>query len=173
MSQRAAPAHLTRSISHGTRLTSMHPLATIGYQGTSVTEFLSTLRKAKIELLVDIRAVASSRRPGFSKSALAANLETAGIDYLHFRSLGTPADGRAAARAGHHAEMRGIFLAHLKTEAAQEQLSDLMNLVRSGQRVCVLCFEADPAYCHRSMVAEAVAKKLRVAIEHLRPAAED
>ena len=90
---------------------------------------------ARIELLVDIRAVASSRRPGFSKSKLAASVADAGIDYLHLRALGTPADGRAAARAGHHAEMRTIFLAHMATPDAQAALGDLAELVRSGRRV--------------------------------------
>lgn len=148
-------------------------LATIGYQGTTVPEFLQTLEDAKVRLLVDIRAVASSRRPGFSKSALAGNLATVGIDYLHLRALGTPADGRAAARAGRHAEMRKIFLEHLATDAAQEQLVTLMDLVRSDRRVCVLCFEADPKHCHRSIVAEAVAKKLGVGVEHLHPPIEE
>ena len=84
-------------------------VATVGYQGATVHSFLQALREAGIELLVDVRAVASSRRPGFAKSALAANLHGAGIDYLHLRDLGTPAPGRAAARAGRHAEMRRIF----------------------------------------------------------------
>ena len=151
----------------------MKTLATIGYQGTTVREFLDTLERANVSLLVDIRAVASSRRPGFSKSALAANLESIGVDYLHLRALGTPADGRAAARAGHHAEMKKIFLAHLKTDAAQEQLETLLDLVRSDRRVCVLCFEADPTHCHRSIVADAVKKKLGVKVDDLRPAVED
>ncbi|HYW06517.1 MAG TPA: DUF488 domain-containing protein, partial [Longimicrobium sp.] len=68
--------------------------------------FLDALAEAEIELLVDVRAVASSRRPGFAKTRLAANLAEAGIEYLHLRALGTPAEGRAAARAGKHHEMR-------------------------------------------------------------------
>ncbi len=81
----------------------MKEVATIGYQGTTVQDFLRTLKKAKVDLVVDVRAVASSRLPGFSKSRLAANLAEAGIDYEHLRSLGTPADGRAAAHAGRFA----------------------------------------------------------------------
>jgi uncharacterized protein (DUF488 family) len=67
----------------------MHPLATIGYEGASVADFLDALHRAKVDLLVDVRAVAMSRRPGFAKTALAANLRDAGIDYLHLRQLGT------------------------------------------------------------------------------------
>ena len=150
----------------------MTTLATIGYQRTTVPAFRRALEDAGIELLVDIRAVASSRPPGFSKTRLAANADAVGIDYLHLRDLGTPADGRAAARAGHHAEMRKIFLAHLKTEGATAALDELEQLVRSKRRVCVLCFEADPMHCHRTIVAESLAKRMRLSIVHLRPTAE-
>ena len=149
------------------------PLATVGYEGTTVDAFLRTLRDARVALLVDVRAVASSRRPGFAKTRLAANLADAGIDYLHLRGLGTPADGRAAARAGRHAEMRSIFGAHLATDAAQAELHALADLVRAGRRVALLCFEADPAHCHRALVADALAAMLPVHVEHLRPAAEE
>jgi uncharacterized protein (DUF488 family) len=147
----------------------MGPVCTIGYEGATVPAVLDALREARVELLVDIRAVASSRRPGFAKTALAANVATIGVEYLHLRSLGTPAEGRAAARAGKHAEMRKIFLSHLTTEAAQSQLSTLESIVRGGTRVCLLCFEADAEHCHRTLVANALAKKLRVEIIHLSP----
>jgi hypothetical protein len=100
-------------------------LATIGYEAATVRTFLDALTEHGIELLVDVRAVASSRRPGFAKSALAANLQGAGIEYLHLRGLGTPAEGRAAARAGRHAEMRKIFEDHLATAVAQAELETL------------------------------------------------
>jgi uncharacterized protein (DUF488 family) len=147
----------------------MGPVCTIGYEGATVPAVLDALREARVELLVDIRAVASSRRPGFAKTALAANVATIGVEYLHLRGLGTPAEGRAAARAGKHAEMRKIFLTHLTTEAAQSQLSTLESIVRGGTRVCLLCFEADAEHCHRTLVANALAKKLRVDIIHLSP----
>lgn len=151
----------------------MHTLATIGYEATTVRSFLNTLEDAGIQLLVDVRAVAMSRRPGFAKTALAANLESAGIDYLHLRALGTPADGRAAARAGRHAEMREIFLEQLATPDAQMALDTLGDLVRSGRRVAILCFEADPAHCHRAIVAAALAERMPLQIENLRPSIDD
>lgn len=154
------------------RRADMRPLATIGYQGATPHSFRRALQDARIELLVDIRAVASSRRPGFSKTKLAASLADAGIDYVHLRALGTPADGRAAARAGHHDEMRKIFLVHMRTAEAQDALADLVELVRSGRRVSLLCFEADPAHCHRSIVASMVREKIPVEIIHLIPDAE-
>jgi uncharacterized protein (DUF488 family) len=146
------------------------PLATIGYQAATVGGFLEALRVARIELLVDVRAVAGSRRPGFSKARLAATLAESGIGYLHLRGLGTPADGRAAARAGRFARLRTIYLRHLATAGAQAELAELADLVRSGRRVCLLCFEADPAHCHRSIVADAVGVIVPVRLAHLRPA---
>src|SRR4051812_45204023 len=149
------------------------PVCTIGYQGATVAGVLDALGEANVELLIDIRAVASSRRPGFAKTALAANVRTIDIAYLHLRGLGTPAEGRAAARAGKHAEMRRIFLSHLATEQAQTELETVAALVREGRRVCLLCFEADAAHCHRALVANALAKKLGVEIVHLTPQDDD
>src|SRR5919107_1653004 len=114
-----------------TTTSTKHPVATIGYEGTTMERFLGELTGAGVELLVDVRAVASSRRPGFSKTALAANLKTVGIDYLHLRGLGTPADGRAAARAGKHAEMHRIFREHMASDAAQADLDVLAGIVRA------------------------------------------
>jgi uncharacterized protein (DUF488 family) len=147
----------------------MHPVATIGYEAATMDRFLAALRAEGVELLVDVRALASSRRPGFAKTALAANLAEAGIEYLHLRGLGTPADGRAAARAGRHAEMQRIFLEHLETRAAEADLDRLADLVRGGRRVCLLCFEADPAHCHRSLVAKALGDRLPIEVHHLAP----
>jgi uncharacterized protein (DUF488 family) len=151
----------------------MYSLATIGYQSATPEGFRRALEKAGVELLVDIRAVASSRRPGFSKTKLAASVEESGIGYVHLRALGTPADGRAAARAGKHAEMRAIFLAHMATPDAKDALADLAELVRAGRLVCLLCFETDPAHCHRSIVAAQLAELLPIDVVHLFPDVEE
>ncbi|HEV3048995.1 MAG TPA: DUF488 domain-containing protein, partial [Longimicrobium sp.] len=123
----------------------MTTLATIGYEDATVQSFQEALREAGVEVLVDVRAVASSRRPGFAKTRLAENVGEIGIEYLHMRGLGTPAEGRAAARAGQHEEMHRIFRAHMETVEAQAELHALADLVRAGRRVCLLCLEADPA----------------------------
>ncbi|HTE18976.1 MAG TPA: DUF488 domain-containing protein [Armatimonadota bacterium] len=151
----------------------MHHIATVGYETTTIPRLQETLVEAGVDLLIDVRAVASSRRPGFAKTRLAANLGEVGIEYQHLRGLGTPADGRAAARAGRHAEMREIFLKHLATPAAQDELETLAELVRSGRRVCLLCLEADPAHCHRSLVADALASLLPLEVTHLDPESGD
>ena len=136
-------------------------------------QVLDALRAAGVQLLVDVRAVASSRRPGFAKTRLAANLEEAGIGYVHLRGLGTPSDGRAAARSGRHDEMHRIFIEHLATDAAESDLQALVDLVQGGRRTCLLCFEADPAHCHRSIVAAALARRIPVDVQHLAVVPDD
>lgn len=144
-------------------------VATIGYEGATIPALLEALGGAGVELLVDVRAVASSRRPGFAKTRLAAHLAAAGIEYRHLRALGTPADGRAAARAGRYDELRAVYHAHLATPGAQGELHALADLVRAGRRAALLCFEADPAHCHRSMVAAALGEVVPIEVQHLRP----
>lgn len=134
--------------------------------------FLTTLQEAGVDLLVDVRARASSRRPGFAKTRLAASLDEAGIEYLHLRGLGTPPDGRSAARAGRYDELRQVYLEHLATPPAQADLNALADLVRGGRRVCLLCLEADPAHCHRSLAASALASLIPVRVDHLDPSRE-
>lgn len=150
----------------------MLTIATIGYEGATVASFQDALRRAGIDLLVDVRALASSRRPGFAKTRLAANAKEAGAEYLHLRALGTPSDGRAAARAGRHDEMRRIFREQLATPEAQDELALLADLVRQGRHVCLLCFEARPEHCHRSLVADALQSLVPAEIAHL-TAADD
>jgi uncharacterized protein (DUF488 family) len=144
-------------------------LATIGYEQATVATFLEALSRAGVRLVVDVRAAARSRRPGFAKTRLMENLRSAGIGYLHLPGLGTPAEGRAAARAGRHEEMRAIFTEHLETIRATADLETLLDLLRSDPPVCILCLESDPEHCHRSLVAEAVAARLPVEIVHLHP----
>ena len=143
------------------------PLFTIGYEQVSSSAVLDTLTAAGVDLLVDVRAVAASRRAGFSKSLLAAGVSERGISYLHLRGLGTPAEGRQAARTGHYDELWRIYAAHLATPTAQEQLDELTALVKAGRRVCLLCYERHPEHCHRQMIADLVCERVGVEVEHL------
>ena len=88
-------------------------LFTIGYEGTTMAEFLSALSGAGVKRVIDVRAVPNSRRPGFSKTPLRNALAEVGIDYVHLRALGTPAEGREAARKGRHADLERIYAAQL------------------------------------------------------------
>ena len=147
----------------------MRTLFTIGYQEAKPDAVLGELKRAKIDLLVDIRAVAASRRPGFSKRQLAAALDEAGIAYIHLQKLGTPAEGRQAARAGDFEALWRIYDKHIKTPEAQAALGELLALIKSGKRVCLLCYERDPNECHRSRIAALVKKRTRVKVDDLIP----
>ncbi|MFO1039116.1 MAG: DUF488 domain-containing protein [Geminicoccaceae bacterium] len=129
-------------------------LFTIGYEECTADAVLETLKVAGVELLVDVRAVAASRRPGFSKRQLQAGLAGVGIDYLHLRGLGTPAEGRLAARSGRHGEMRDIFSQHLATAGAQAEFAELVRLIGTGRQVCLLCYERRAEHCHRRVLTE-------------------
>ena len=131
---------------------------TVGYEGADVDRFLATLADAGVAAVADVRAVALSRKKGFSKNQLRDNLAERGIDYRHFVDLGTPKAGREAARAGATARMHRIFCEQLATPAAQAQLEELAGLV-AEQPVCLLCFERDPAQCHRRIIAERLAER--------------
>ncbi|MBL6457472.1 DUF488 domain-containing protein [Belnapia sp. T6] len=144
-------------------------LFTIGYEDMVPARLIETLRGAGVTTLVDVRALANSRKPGFAKTALSTALAEAGIGYQHVKALGTPAEGRAAVRAGRPAEMRRIFGDHLAGLEAQAALAGLADQARR-ETVCLLCLEADPARCHRTLVAEAVAATSGVAVTHLHPA---
>src|SRR6201993_1829319 len=122
----------------------MRHLFTIGYEQAKPDTVLRELKRAKIDLLSDTRAVAASRRPGFSKRQLAASLDEAGIGYIHLQKLGTPAEGRAAARSGHTDLLWRIYDKHIKTREAQAELDELIALIKTGKRVALLCYCRDP-----------------------------
>jgi len=137
----------------------MKPLATIGYEAATQDQVIGRLKTAGVEVVLDVRAIAASRRAGFSKTVLAASLAEAGIDYVHLRDLGTPKPGRDAARKGHVAEMRRIFEAHLAEPAAQLQLAQATEIA-TERKSALLCYEADAAGCHRRIVAERICGQL-------------
>lgn len=131
----------------------MQKIFTIGYEGTDIPRFVATLKCAGIEQLIDVRAVAISRKKGFSKKALASNLSTAGIEYAHLGALGDPKAGRTAAKAGRYEEFREIYTEHFSSPDAQESFKQLMMLA-SMKASCLLCFEREPKTCHRSIITE-------------------
>ena len=145
-------------------------LFTIGYEKATPAALLAELKRAKVKLLVDTRAVAASRRPGFSKKQLSASLDEEGIAYLHLQKLGTPDDGRQAARAGKLDTLWRIYAKHLLTPDAIEAMDELVTIVKSGQAVCLLCYERDCACCHRSRVAEVVQDRTGIEVVDLVPA---
>lgn len=140
---------------------------TIGYEQVSSRAVLDELEQAGVKLLVDVRAIASSRRAGFSKNQLAASLDDRGIGYIHLRGLGTPKEGREAVRKGDVGTMKKIYAAHLKTLQAKKEMDELADLVKTGGPVCLLCFERDHTNCHRHFIAEIIEKRDHVTTENL------
>jgi uncharacterized protein (DUF488 family) len=139
---------------------------TIGYEATTMAEFLAALGQAGVERVIDVRALPLSRRPGFSKSPLRAALAEAGIDYVHLKALGTPSEGRSAARAGRQDDLERIYAGQLELPeaiVAAEQMRELA----SEKPSALLCYEREPAQCHRSLLLAAVAGDAKVI--HLLP----
>jgi uncharacterized protein (DUF488 family) len=128
---------------------------TIGYQNATQAEFIAELVRAGVTCVADIRAVPLSRRPGFSKNILAAGLHEAGIEYRGLKALGTPAEGREAARKGNHQRLAEIYAGQLELPEAMAQAAQLLDLVQD-ESIALLCFERDPHGCHRSLLIEAI-----------------
>ena len=134
---------------------------TIGYEKATQAEVIAALEAAGVERLIDVRAIPSSRRPGFSKNILAASLSELGIDYVHLKALGTPADGRAAARAGRHSDLERIYAGQLELPEAMVQAAQMLELA-DEKPSALLCYERDPSGCHRSLLLDSVAPDAEV-----------
>lgn len=146
----------------------MKKLWTIGYEKVGVPDFIAALQSAKIKTLIDVREVANSRRAGFSKKALAASLDEAGIAYLHIKTLGTPKAGREAARKGDVKTMHRIFEARLAEPESQLALAEAADIAKRG-RVCLMCLEHDWRICHRAIVARHLEEEFGLRPAHLSP----
>lgn len=141
-------------------------LLTIGYEGCTIDGVLAALKQAGVNLLIDVRAVAASRKPGFSKRQLAAGLDEQGIRYVHLQGLGTPKPGRDAVRAGHPERMVAIYTEHMQSDRAQAELAQAKVLAQET-RACLLCFERDHRQCHRRLVAEMITAETGQPVVHL------
>ncbi|MGK6321628.1 DUF488 family protein [Sphingomonas sp. DT-51] len=124
---------------------------TIGYEGATVDSFLAALARAGVRRVIDVRALPLSRRPGFSKSSLAAALKEVGIDYVHLKALGTPKPGRDAAKKGDVATLTAVYDAQLALPEAQVAAARMLELADDTPSA-LLCFERDPCHCHRTLL---------------------
>jgi uncharacterized protein (DUF488 family) len=145
----------------------MPRIFTIGYEQATQSQVIGALKAAGVTLVIDVRAVAASRRAGFSKGVLAASLKDEGLDYLHLKALGTPKAGREAARAGRTAEMHEIFEAHLAEPEAAVALVDAAELAKE-RPAALLCYEADPAHCHRRILTDRLSNERGFEVVDLR-----
>jgi uncharacterized protein (DUF488 family) len=139
---------------------------TIGYEGATQADVISALSKAGVKLLADVRAVPLSRRPGFSKNVLASGLREAGIDYIGLKALGTPPEGREAARKHDHARLASVYAGQLELPEALAQMAQLRDMAASYP-TALLCFEREPSGCHRSLLLGAALPQ--AAVRHLFP----
>ena len=128
---------------------------TIGYEATTMAEFIAALHRAGVRRVIDVRALPLSRRPGFSKSTLAASLAEAGIGYVHLKALGTPKRGRDAAKKGDVATLTEVYDAQLDLPEAQAQAAQMLALA-DEMPSALLCYERDPCHCHRTLLLRAV-----------------
>lgn len=134
---------------------------TIGYEAVTQTEFIDALKKAGVERVIDVRALPLSRRPGFSKTSLRLGLAEAGIDYVHLKALGTPPEGRQAARSGRRADLERIYAGQLELPEAIAQGAQMLDLAEEKPSA-LLCYERQPSECHRSLLLRAIASHTKV-----------
>lgn len=141
---------------------------TIGYEGLDIDAFLSLLAEHGVDTVVDIRELPLSRKPGFSKKALASVLNLSGLEYVHMVDLGCPKPVRDRYREDSNwKHYTDGFMNHLKTQGAA--IAELSELVASSN-CALLCFEADFNFCHRSMVAAAVREYSGADVQHIKAA---
>ena len=129
---------------------------TIGYEKATQPELIAALQAAGVERVIDVRAVPLSRRPGFSKNILARGLAEHGIDYINLKALGTPPEGREAARKGRHDVLERVYAGQLELPEAMVQAAQMLELAEEKPSA-LLCFERDPGGCHRTLLLHAVA----------------
>lgn len=129
----------------------------VGYEGLALPAFIDRLNGARVTTLVDVRLNASSRRSGFSKTALSSALAEAGITYVHERELGNPRDNRDSFRNGDGSEGRMRMRAQLDDEAAAA-LSRVAALAE-GERIAVMCVERERARCHRDVITDVITEQ--------------
>ena len=134
---------------------------TIGYEKTTQPELIAALQAAGVNRVIDVRAVPLSRRPGFSKNILRNGLAEAGIDYVHLKALGTPAEGREAARKGRHADLERIYAGQLELPEAIVAGAEMRELA-AEKPSALLCYEREPSGCHRTLLLRWVAPDAEV-----------
>ena len=127
---------------------------TIGYEATTMAEFVACLQRAGVERIIDVRALPLSRRPGFSKNILAASLREHGIDYVHLKNLGTPKPGRDAAKKGDVKTLEAVYETQLGLPEAQAEAAKMRSLA-AEKPSALLCYERNPEHCHRTLLLEA------------------
>ena len=143
------------------------PIWTIGHSTRAIEEFVELLRQHGVEQLVDIRSIPRSRRnPQFNSEELAKSLKREGIDYSHIKELGGLRHARKDSinTGWRNASFRG-YADYMQTEEFARAVGRLLQLC-DGKRCAVMCAEAVPWRCHRSLLADALAAR-GIPVEHI------
>lgn len=140
-------------------------LYTFGYEGLDIAAFIERLKSAGIRSVVDVRELPLSRKRGFSKTAFNEALTEAGIAYFHAPALGCPKDVREQYKRDQSwSRYTTGFMKHLGQQRAA--VAELAKLAKST-RACLVCFEADFNFCHRTYVARAAHAAGAPSVMHL------
>lgn len=129
----------------------MRTIYTVGYQGMGITQFMTLLLQAGVEILIDVRANPVSRMVGFSRRQLAAHCQAHGIEYRNFPSLGIPSHMRRVYLPGNRSQLFALYRQRLHNTISE--MTELRAVCESKQ-AALLCYEADPATCHRFILAK-------------------
>lgn len=135
----------------------MPTLYTVGHSNRSMEDFIEIVTSQSITLLVDVRTIPKSRRlPWFNKPALASTLRTVKIKYQHMPALGglRHASKDSINQGWHNASFRG-FADYMQSMDFFLALKQLNELIKTHERVAIMCAEAVPWRCHRSLIADA------------------
>ena len=134
-------------------------VVSIGYEGRTAVELVAAVVAADVDVLVDVRLNPISRKPGLSKTKLAAALREVDVDYLHLRTLGNPPENRDPFWTGRVAE--GVeYFRNLMTAPGPTASLDELALLAQSSRVAVLCFERDHDKCHRQVVTDNISTRV-------------
>lgn len=136
---------------------------TIGYERASFPDFAATLVGADVTSVIDVRAAPHSRRREFAFKHLGPELAAYGIGYESWPALGTPAEGRAAAKRGDMVSFGRIFEAQLASDAGQAALDVLVERM-PRETLCLMCYERDPAQCHRTLIVERLRDRVELEV---------
>lgn len=143
---------------------------TIGYEGLSQKSFLAWLHRYDIDMIADVRHLPLSRKKGFSKKSLNEFLAQNNIEYLSFRELGAPKEMRSELLAsGNYKNFFKKYKDNLSEKV--DQIYKLCEILNSGKKIALLCFEHDAKKCHRKILANEI-KKVDgngLEIKHIKP----
>ena len=139
----------------------MPSIWTIGYERLRPESLAAELEAARVERVIDVRFRPQSRKPGMSKTKLAALLAAHRIAYEHRRALGTPPDLRTLYKSGRVAQGAAAFAERVERESGADLDELAAELRGSAPRTALMCLEAEPHECHRSVLAAALQRRVR------------